>query len=215
MPTYEPPRGPLPEGIETGEVYGQVLVAVDDGEDVGIDTDSIPGQGFIRFIPLAPFVDYGDNIVLLDIRTAYLDTTGDFRIDLVATDNTAPLTDWTYLVQFFIPGLAIESFEIDVPAHSNRAITNIIPRTSSGTHVVVKGDKGDKGDMSIIGLSTFASGADLVIDDSQALYWGTGSPNGVLTKGKGNLYVGSNATSSNRLYFKTTATGNTGWVVLA
>lgn len=215
MPVYEPPRGDLPEGVETGEVHGQFFLAVDDSTDPGIETDSIPAQGEIRFIPSTPYVEYGNQIVLLDQRSAILDPTGSFRIDLVATNNTGPIENWTYTVQFYIQGAQIPSFRIDVPAHSNRALADIAPRVVNDAFVTVKGDKGDKGDLSIVGVTTFVDpDGDLAFDDERALYFGSGTPNGNLYKSKGNLYVDYNATSD-FLYVKTTAIGsNTGWVVI-
>lgn len=215
MPVYEPPRGDLPTGIETGEVHGRFFLAVDDAEDPGIETDAIPAQGEIRFIPQTPYVEYDNNLVLLHHRSAVLDPTGAFRIDLVATNNTGPVENWTYVVQFHIVGARIPSFEIDVPAYSNRSLPDIAPRRVNDAFVTVKGDKGDKGDMSILGVSTFLDeDGDLAFDDARALYFGSGNPNGNMYKGKGNLYVDYDGTAAH-LYVKTTSiASSTGWKVI-
>lgn len=213
--TYEPPRSNLPAGITTGTVYGTFLRAVDDGSDAGVAPDSIPAVGRIRFVPRTPYIDYNNNLIILEERVADLDPNGEFSIELVSTNNTAPIVNWTYHVIFEISGLPIPSFDIDVPAGSDRALATIVPRSAYGSSVVVKGDKGDPGPMSIVGLNVFVDGdGDLAIDDSRRWYWGSGSPNGVLTAGVGCYYDDLNAGATNFLYRKSTATGNTGWVVV-
>lgn len=211
--TYEPPRADLPVGVSTGRLFGVFKIAIDDGSDAGISTDAIPASGSITFTPEVAYVDYDNMIILMEPRTAQLNAAGEFEIDLVSTDNTAPINNWTYWVAFNIPGLPIPSFRISVPADSDRSLATVVPRVTNDAYVVTKGDKGDKGDMSIFGVNTFVDGdGDLALNDEQMILWGSGDPNSVLTKAKGTLYVDMAASGAPYLYVKTTASGNTGWV---
>lgn len=211
--TYEPPRSNLPAGISTGRVYGTLLLAVDDGVDSGILTDAKPALGKITFTPSTSHVSHMGTMVGLETRTAVVSPTGFFEIDLVATSNQAPETNWSYNVKVDVPGFNIGPFQIQVAGGSNEAIDSLIPRAITPTTVYLKGDQGDKGDMSIVGLNVFVDvDGDLAIDDTQVMYWGTGNPNGVLSKPRGSLYVDRMA-ATNWLYKKNTDTGNTGWVV--
>lgn len=210
--TYEPPRADLPVGVSTGRLFGVFTIAIDDGTDEGILTDAIPASGSITFTPDVAYIDYDNTLILMKPRTAHLTGGGEFEIDLVSTDNTAPVNNWTYWVAFNIPGLPIPSFRITVPAGSNRSLATVVPRVSNESYVVTKGDKGDKGDMSIFGVNTFVDGdGDLALNDQQMILWGSGAPNGVLTKPKGTLYVDIAASVAPYLYFKKTVSGNTGW----
>lgn len=212
---YEPPRSNLPAGVTTGTVYGKFIRAIDDGADPGIITDAIPSPGYVYFTPNVPYIEHNGVSIILEQRRATLESTGDFSIDLVSTANTGPWANWSYRVMFDIPGLSIEAFNMTVDSGSNTNIQNLVPRTTMSPVVTVKGDKGDKGDMSIVGLNVFVDAqGDVAIDDQQRFYWGTGSPEGVLTAPKGCFYSNMSSTTTNILYWKSTASGATGWVVI-
>ena len=212
--TYEPPRSNLPPGVNVGVVRGKYVRAIDDGVDANINTDAIPANGTITFTPSAPYVTINGVTVILETRTAILDHTGEFLIELVSTTNSGPATNWDYRVDFNIPGLRLPSYNILVPPGLNADLSTLTPVVSRPPTYTTKGDKGDKGDLSIVGLNVFVDAqGDLAIDDNQIMLWGTGNPNGVLTKPKASLYVDLGGTTD-FLYVKTTATGDTGWVVI-
>lgn len=213
--TYEPPRSDLPSGVLTGTVYGNITRAIDDGPDPDIKTDTVPAVGLIRFTPSTPYISYGESLIILEVRHALVEPNGDFEIELISTDISTPVVNWKYRVDFFVGNITLPSFDIQVPPYSAQPLNDALPILTQPSHVVVKGDKGDKGDLGIAGLGVYVDGDnDLAINDTDAVLWGTGNPNGQsLFKPKGHLYIDRDGTNSEYIFLKTTSTGSqSGWI---
>lgn len=95
---------------------------------------AVPARGKVLFHPsvsrllhVASGTSYALSVRSIDLGTDEVD------VELVATDDPAYTpVNWTYALQFKIPGFKLLPFSISVPTGSDRQLTALTPVTASG-----------------------------------------------------------------------------------
>lgn len=141
----------LPSALTYGRVVGRFVLAVADSADLDSDPDSQSATGSVKFIPAVTHVLVPGAIpdpvfvapqaieCTLDAAGYLLGPNGERGITLLASNNNnINPKDWTYSVQFNIPGVNVPTFSLKVEAGvtKNLALVSPLP-TSGGVTVVV------------------------------------------------------------------------------
>ena len=146
----------LPVEVQYGRVRGQIIRAVIDSSDPGVEPDSIAGSGEITFTPEVngpvSFPGLSGVLVSPDPIVVSLGDDGSFDEMIVATDVGNP-TGWTYKVSFNVIGMRITPFSISVLANSDNLIDEWLPSSSSTGTLTLRGPQGIQGIQGFVGGS--------------------------------------------------------------